>query len=222
MSIDVWPALEVDIPRRGAARERARKEAAEAIREAASDHERVYVVDRRGLRRNKVDVELLQDVAGDVELWVDAGPRYAEDVVDLFVAGAQHVVVRWHTLDRAAELGEAADMSGDLSLGAEFTGKEFLPNPREEEVGLGTVLDRTRRLGLGLLVVGHPGDDGNLACRHHAHAVRGFDGEKRYMGPVGSGDDRDRLAEEGFEGAFVDWSILRRDEGDVWGDGFDF
>lgn len=230
MTVDLWPALEVEIPRRGSAKRSAREEASAAIRDAASDHDRVYVVDRQGVQRNKPDIELYQDVAGEAELWVDAGPRYAEDVVDLFVAGADHVVARWHTLDRAAELGAAADMSDAVSLGAEFQGKSFLPNPRERGVELGTILDRIRRLDLGLVVVGHPDEAGKLACRHHAHAVRGFDGRKWYMGPV-SGDDRDRLGEEGFQGAFVDWARMAGgpggeggggsvwdDEEDVWDD----
>lgn len=207
MTVDVWPALEVEIPRRGSERRRARREAAGAIREAAGGHDRVYVVDRQGVQRNKPDVELIQEVAGETEIWVDAGPRYAEDVMDLFIAGADHVVVRWHTLDRAAELGAATDMSDALSLGAEFQGKTFLENPREDDVGLGTILDRIRRLDLGLVVVGHPDQAGKLSPRQQAHAVRGFDGRKWYMGAI-DGDDRDRLGEEGFQGAFVDWSLL--------------
>jgi uncharacterized protein related to proFAR isomerase len=213
MTLDVWPAMEVDVPRGRGARQ-ARDEAAEAVREAAADHERVYLVDRQGVQRNKPDVELVQRVADEAEIWVDAGPRYAEDVVDLFIAGARHVVVRWHTLDEAQELGAAADMSGDISLGAEFQGKSFLENPREAGTGLETLLDRIRRLDLDLTVIGHPGEQGKVAPRHHAHAVRGFDGRKWYMGPVSGDDDRDRLGEEGFTGAFVDWSSLGGDE--VW------
>lgn len=213
MTIDVWPALEVDIPRRGGKSQR--REAEEAIREAADAHDKVYVVDRQGMRRNKPDIDLYQDVADAAEVWVDAGPRYAEDVVDLFIAGAHHVVVRWHTLHAGAELGSAADMSGDLSLGVEFQGKEFLENPREEATGLEPLLDEVRRMDMDLLVAGHPGESGGLACRHHAHAVRGFDGVKRYMGPV-DGDDQERLGQEGFSGCFVDWSILRGEE-EVWG-----
>lgn len=220
MTLDVWPALEVDVPRRVGSRE-AREEAVQAVGEAAADHDRVYLVDRQGVQRNKPDVELIQQVADGAEIWVDAGPRYAEDVVDLFVAGAHQVVVRWHTLDEAAELGEAADMSGDICLGVEFEGKEFLENPRVESGGLERLLDRTRRLDLGLVVVGHPGDQGKLALRHHAHAVRGFDGEKWYMGPLERDDDRDRLGEEGFSGVFVDWSLLRSQE-ETWGGGVEF
>lgn len=216
--MDVWPALEVDLPESRRDRRSAREEAAAAVREAARDHDRVYVVDRRGVQRNKPDVDLLQDLAGETELWVDAGPRYAEDVVDLLIAGASHVVVRWHTLDAAGELGAAADMSGDISLGAEFHGKDFVANPREAAAGLETLLDRVRRLEMGLVVVGHPGEQGNLPCRQHAHAVRGFQGVKHYMGPVGAGSDRDRLGEEGFEGVFVDWPLLSREESeDIWG-----
>lgn len=217
MTVDVWPALEVSIPGPGRGRRDAWEEAVRAVEEAAADHDRVYLVDRRGVQRNKPDVELIQEVAGEAEVWVDAGPRYAEDIVDLLVAGAAHVVVRWHTLDQARELGEAADMSGDLSLGAEFEGKAFLENPREPETDLRPLLDRVRRLDLGLVVVGHPGEQGNLSPRQHAHAVRAFDGTKCYMGPV-PGDDRDRLAEEGFEGVFVDWPLLSREESeDIWG-----
>ena len=114
---------------------------------------RVALVDVQGVRRNEADLEFVQQAARRRSVWVDAGSRFATDAMDLFVAGAETVTMRWNTLDSPEELREAAEVTqhGSLLLGLEFPRGGFLKHPKDgrsaheaaafaESLGLGLVL----------------------------------------------------------------------------------
>lgn len=118
---------------------------------------RVALVDVSGIRTNDADLEFIQTASRRRPLWVDAGSRYADDAMDLFVAGAEAVTMRWNTLDAPEELAEAAELCqpGTLFLALEFPNGRFLPHPRdrrserdaialaeEHSVGIVLIVDR--------------------------------------------------------------------------------
>lgn len=92
--------------------------------------ERIALVDAEGVRRNEPALEFVQAAARRRSLWLDAGSRYAEDAMDLFVAGAEAVTMRWNTLDSPKELEAAAELAQPdaLFLGLEYPKGAFLPH----------------------------------------------------------------------------------------------
>lgn len=125
---------------------------------------RVALVDVTGIRTNDADLEFLQTSSRRRSVWMDAGSRYATDAMDLFVAGADAVTMRWNTVDSAAELKEAAEMAqpGSLFLGLEYPRGAFLRNPRDARDAR-DVAALARELQLGLVY---------LVDRHDDHFLR--------------------------------------------------
>lgn len=124
---------------------------------------RVVVIDVAGIRRNDADVEFLQGAARRRALWADAGSRYADDAMDLFVAGADAVTIRWNTLDRAEELREAAALCepGTLFLALEFPRGQLLKNPRDAR-DVSEVVREAEAHGVGVVYVLDKADDALL------------------------------------------------------------
>lgn len=113
---------------------------------------RVAMVDAEGVRSNLVDLEFVQASARRRSLWVDAGSRYGTDVMDLFIAGAETVTVRWNTLHDVAELEEAAGLvqPGTLFVGLEYPKGAFLRHRRESQ-GAEDVVRLAEELGIGVV-----------------------------------------------------------------------
>ncbi len=74
------------------------KEIGEVIKSLGKEYGEVYLVDIDGLEKNKADLNLYGKLSHD-SLWIDAGPRFLGDLVDLFVAGASKVTIRWKMMD---------------------------------------------------------------------------------------------------------------------------
>lgn len=115
---------------------------------------RVVIVDTAGVRKNDADLEFLQLAARHRPVWADAGSRYADDAMDLFVAGASAVTMRWNTLDRPQELVDASDVCepGTLFLALEFPRGEFLRHARDKR-DAAEVARFAEELGVGLVYI---------------------------------------------------------------------
>jgi len=57
-------------------------------------HSMIYILDEDGVKKNQPNVSLYQRLASGMELWIDAGPRTVDDVIDTVFAGASRVVIR--------------------------------------------------------------------------------------------------------------------------------
>lgn len=126
---------------------------------------RVVLVDVRGVRRNDADLEFLAAAARRRSLWADAGSRFATDAMDLFVAGAEAVTMRWNTLDSVEELEEAAEMCqpGTLFVGIELPHGRFLEHPRDRR-SAAEVAQLAESLGVGVVVIGDAESEDALAA----------------------------------------------------------
>ncbi len=54
----------------------------------------VYVFDEDGVTKNQPNVSIYQKLSGISDIWLDAGPRNVDDVVDEVFSGANRVVIR--------------------------------------------------------------------------------------------------------------------------------
>ncbi len=208
MSLEVYPAMEVNLPHvPGGKRNRAVEDGVGEAQRLLEQHERLYVVDRRGLQKNRGDVVFLQEASAFGEVWSDAGPRYEEDIMDLLIAGASHVVVRWHTLDAREELERAAAISPHLSLALEFRGKDLVQNPREPGVTVKDLTRWAREHDVGIVVVGLPDEADRIRPQDHAARVRGLTKHLHYLGPVQGAAERGNLEQMGYDGLFTSTRI---------------
>lgn len=134
---------------------------------------RVVLVDVSGVRTNDADLEFLQAAARRRSVWADAGSRFATDAMDLFVAGAEAVTLRWNTLDSRAELEEAASMCqpGSLFLSLEFPRGSFLRHP-DDPASAREVAALAQQHGVGLVYVVDRSDEGFLRTLPEATTPR--------------------------------------------------
>jgi uncharacterized protein related to proFAR isomerase len=54
----------------------------------------IYLIDETGIKKNHPQLDVYQHLASRYELWVDAGPRDTDDIVDLVFSGVNRVVLR--------------------------------------------------------------------------------------------------------------------------------
>ena len=146
----------VHVERGGVLPEYPRASADAAMGELTRRFQRIVLVDAEGIRANDPSVEFLQLAAKRRSVWVDAGSRFATDAMDLFIAGAELVTMRWNTLDSTDELEEAAEMAqpGSLFVGLEFPRGQFLKN-RKDARDAAEVAAYVTEMGLGIVLIAH-------------------------------------------------------------------
>ena len=54
----------------------------------------IYLLDHDGINKNRPNLCLFQRLSKKYDLWVDTGPRYLGDIVDLVIAGSSKITVR--------------------------------------------------------------------------------------------------------------------------------
>ena len=55
---------------------------------------KLYVLDLDGIKKNRPNLQMYQELSTLAKIWVDAGPRDLGDIVDILITGAETVVLR--------------------------------------------------------------------------------------------------------------------------------
>lgn len=165
---------------------------------------RIYLHDIQGLQRGKAQLDYIQEISREAELWVDAGIEDAGDATDIIVAGAARAVLSTARLRDADELETAWQLTPDLLLeirtehGALVAkGDGWGPTPA-------AISERSRALGLPDVLLDYgdgPVDWGNVA-------------RIAEKGPVWitggyAPEQHDRLVQSAAAGAVVDYRPAR-------------
>lgn len=129
-------------------------DAERVLTELARRFGRVVLVDAAGVRANDADLEFIQTACRKRSIWLDAGSRYATDAMDLFIAGAEAVTMRWNTLHRPVELEEAAAVCqpGTLFVGLEYPRGAFLAHRKDKRTDV-DVMRYAEELGVGIVLM---------------------------------------------------------------------
>lgn len=90
-------------------------------------YQRFCVVDLEGLRRNRAQLEYLQELSRSGELWVDAGLRTGDQVIDILVTGARRAVLSTGFLLGPKELRRAWRLSTEILFAVEMEGPVVRP-----------------------------------------------------------------------------------------------
>lgn len=197
---------------------RLKQDLKEVGRYYAREHGAIYLVDLDGLRRNRPDLGLVQELASRCPLWADAGSRFHQDVMDLLIAGAEQVTMRYQTAKDEEALRETVRLTEHLALGMELQGGELVENSRWPATPpeLASLANEFR---LPLVVVdldraGHAeGIDKSAAWHGRAHGPGSY-----FAGGVASQRDLETLDSMGYHGALVATALLEgsRLEGARW------
>ncbi|HEC76574.1 MAG TPA: hypothetical protein ENI33_04875 [Thermoplasmatales archaeon] len=90
-----------------------KRDALRIIEELGKENKIIYAIDLDGYRRNSANLDLYKKFGE--KIWVDAYPRYVEDVMDLFIIGINRVTL-WNMKDEYLEkVKEICD--GDIFIG---------------------------------------------------------------------------------------------------------
>ena len=89
------------------------REVIDPMDRALQEFGRVLIWDLGGIERNRPNLEVLKRFEGE-GLWVDAGIRFADFVIDVLVAGAERAVVGTKTLRGLTEFEEARGLTENL------------------------------------------------------------------------------------------------------------
>lgn len=172
----------------------------------------VYLVDLDGLTHNRPDVGLVQGISDRVHTWADAGPRSAEDSMDLLMAGAEQVTVRYHTADERDVVRETVRVSEQVALGMEFHDQELAQNPAWPATPP-ELVDLADDLRIPLVVVDHSragtasGIDRSVAWHARQHGPGAY-----FAGGIASQRDLNVLEDLGYQGALVSTALLEGEE----------
>jgi uncharacterized protein related to proFAR isomerase len=171
------------------------------VRELASKGP-VWVVDLHGLDRNRADLDTLRKLAEKGNVWVDGASRYATDAMDLLVAGAERVVLRWSALASEEELRESVALSDAIVLALEYDGA-IVPHPTMDGEARALALARDLELDVAVLDQRRAGTrvglDRPLASRLASSGLRRW-----FAGGVRDDADAHELEAMGYQGCCID------------------
>jgi hypothetical protein len=120
----------------------------------AEKFHRVYVVDLDGLRDDKAQLDYLQELSRDLELWVDGGIRTGDQAIDILVAGASRAVLSTAYLRGILELKRAWKLSPEIVFEIEMRGRQVSSKDSEwHGMTPGAVAEEVRAIGVNELVL---------------------------------------------------------------------
>ncbi len=187
-------------------------------RRFSREYDAIYLVDLDGIRSNTPKVDLVQQVSHRVHTWADAGSRSAEDVMDLVIAGAEQVTIRYETASGPSVLEEALRLTENIALGLEFKNQELVQNDRwpatppellslADDLRIPVVIVDLSRAGAA------QGIDRSVAwhARHHGPGAY-------FAGGIAEKRDLSKLNDMGYRGALVSTALIQGTtlEGQEW------
>jgi uncharacterized protein related to proFAR isomerase len=124
----------------------------DVIDELKERFDKLFITDINGIIRDKPQLELLKGISNKMELWVDAGTRSKDGVIDVLVAGAGKVVLSTKTLGNLKELEKAVELSENVILGIDYDNGIVSPKKELREMMPLYLLEEARSLGIEDLI----------------------------------------------------------------------
>jgi len=86
----------------------------------SDEFKRVYVADLDGIAKNKPQLDVVQEICDEVPTLYEGGVRFAANVIDLLITGAERAVVGTATLSSLEELRKAFMMSENITFKVDY------------------------------------------------------------------------------------------------------
>ncbi len=164
---------------------------------ALKEHGRVLLWDVEGIRNNRPRLDLVKSFEGR-GLWVNAGVRSAEGVIDVLVAGAERAVIDVSTVSDLGQLGRASDLTESLALCVDHEAPRKPLDPTTEVLGVKELIEAGRSVGISTAIILQPrrslGDRFGEARKARLDV---------FVGPLTAAEVREGIA-DAFQGAVVD------------------
>ncbi len=88
--------------------------------ELSDKFEKIYVEDLDGVDRNKPQLDIVQEICDEIPTLYEGGARFAGNVIDLLITGAEKAVVGTATLVSLEELRGAFKLSENITFKVDF------------------------------------------------------------------------------------------------------
>lgn len=174
-------------------------DAHEAVSKLLADYERALIVDMNGVRNNRPKLDFIKDFEKK-SIWVDGGARKADNAIDLFIAGAEKVVLRTETLVSMDELRKAHELSDQLIFELDLADGRTINGPPEFQERRPVDLMKDVAL-IGLRSCLYLDKNGHIPSPSILHGLP--DDFELYIGMLHQSDSA-RLEDSGIKGIIVD------------------
>ena len=122
--------------------------------ELFAQYRRAYLVDFDGIQRGRPQLDFMGEIGRNQELWVEAGPRTAEEVMDILVAGASKAVLATPQLKGAVEISRTLKLTTDVALLVLWDGGAIAsPDPQLRGATVDDLAREARQKGLRDLIL---------------------------------------------------------------------
>ena len=120
----------------------------------AEQYPRLYVVDLDAVERDQPQLDYLQEIARDTEVWLDAGVRTADEAIDALVTGASRVVITSSLVESPKTLSRAWKLSQEIVFELELReGAVDTRAPEWESLTPEAVASAARTVGIPDVIV---------------------------------------------------------------------
>lgn len=86
-----------------------------------SDHfEKLYLLDIDGVKKNRPQLDVAQKVCDEIPTFYEGGVRFANNVIDMLITGAERAVIGTATLASFEELKGAFKLSENITLKVDY------------------------------------------------------------------------------------------------------
>ncbi len=114
----------------------------------AAKYRRIYVVDLDGIEHNRPQLDYLQELTKDTDVWIDGGTSSGDGVIDILVAGARRAVVGPSRLRDPRELKRALALTTELAFEIELDAGGAVRRRAGWPEEIPAILDAARGLGI--------------------------------------------------------------------------
>ncbi|MFO7991149.1 MAG: HisA/HisF-related TIM barrel protein [Thermoplasmata archaeon] len=108
------------------------KAALDQILTDLQDFDTLYLLDLNGIERNRPQLDLIRTLSMRKKLWADGGTRDIDTLTDMYIAGADRVVLSTKTAPSMDFIEESAELSNTLILSIDIDDEIISPS---EEIG---------------------------------------------------------------------------------------
>lgn|GEM_PF-4818956 len=109
--------------------------------------EKLLIIDVNGVLKNKPQIKLLKSLAEDNTIWLDAGIRDIEGIIDALLTGADNVILPTKIIDDCGDLKTAYEFSENIIPSIEYNGKIVSNCKGIKDVDVQTAVNKIKQFG---------------------------------------------------------------------------
>lgn len=180
----------------------------ELIDELTDRFDKAVIMDLNGINKDRPQLDMLKSISDKMKMWVDAGSKYSENVIDIIIAGADKVVFGSKTLRNLDEIEGALELSENVILGIDYDEGIVTPNKSIREMTPSGLVEMAGNFGIKEVIFT---DLKNLTSNSRFRTDIGFtllDREIKIYFHGRFENDMKKLEEKGVSGVIIEVETL--------------